>query len=390
MNNRTRPILHIAPDEKFINTAYEIYERALPGKNQFIILLQDRQTKVKHVSGNKDYNFFFLNDGITDEMLSIINFSKVIVFHGLAEYQAKISLRINNPEIKKVWSIFGFEVYDNPQIFNQELYGRRTKERYFGKKYFIKKILKPYFFKLLKNEDYPLKSAKKALKNMDVMSTLIEEEYDLFKELSIIKKDIVYLKFTYFPLELIIKDDDEISLTKNILVGNSAFYTNNHLDVFAILSGMNLNQAKLIVPLSYGFKDYADDIIRDGKSLFGSGFIPITEYLSFEDYNNAIKSCGIVIMNHYRQQAVGNILMALFRGAKVYLNSRNILFSYFKRLGCYIYSIEDDLNNNNPLVFELLDDEQIKHNRDILKVELDLERVCDNIKETLSPWLNNH
>jgi dTDP-N-acetylfucosamine:lipid II N-acetylfucosaminyltransferase len=390
MNNLTRPILHIAPDEKFINTAYEIYERALPGKNQFIILLQDRQTKVKHVSLNKDYHYFFLNEGFTDDILSLINFSKVVVFHGLAEFQAKISLKINNDKIKKIWSIFGFEVYDNPHLFNQALYGRKTREKYFGKKYLIKKILKPYFFKLLKNEDYPLKSAKKALKNMDVMSTLIEEEYDLFKEISIIKKDTLYLKFTYFPLDLIIKDENEISLSKNILVGNSAFYTNNHLDVFAILSGMNLNQNKIIVPLSYGFKDYANDIIKVGESLFGSNFLPITEYLSFEDYNNAIKSCGIVIMNHYRQQAVGNILMALFRGAKVYLNNKNILFNYFKRLGCNIYSIEDDLNIQNPLVFELLDEEQIQHNRNILKIELDLERICDNIKDTLSPWLYNH
>ena len=390
MNNQIRPIIHIAPDEKFIDTAYDIYEQALPGENQFIVLLQDRQTKVKHVSENKDYVYFFLNEDFNEEILSLVRFSKIIVFHGLSEFQAKFTLKIKNDSIKKIWSVFGFEVYDNPHIFKPELYGRRTWEKYFGKQYLIKKILKPYFFKLLKNEDYPLKSAKKALKNMDVMSTLVEEEYDLFKGLSIINKDTAYLKFTYFPLKLVIKDDSEFSLTKNILVGNSAFYTNNHLDVFAMLSKMNLNQNKIIVPLSYGFKDYAHDIIKIGKALFGSSFLPITEYLSFEDYNNSIKSCGIVIMNHFRQQAVGNILMALFRGAKVYLSKRNILFNYFKRIGCYIYCIEEDLNIQNPLVFELLDDEHIQHNRDILRVELDLDRMCDNIKNTFSPWLYNH
>jgi hypothetical protein len=147
---------------------------------------------------------------------------------------------------------------------------------------------------------------------------------------------------------------------------------------------MNLPDSKLIVPLSYGFKNYAEDVIQSGKEIFGENFSPITEFLPYQKYDEIVGSCGIVIMNHYRQQAVGNILMALYKGAKVYLRNSNILFKYFKRIGCHIFSIDDDLRNENPDAFVLLEPEQVESNRRVLRSEIELDKICDEIRNKLN------
>ncbi len=44
-------------------------------------------------------------------------------------------------------------------------------------------------------------------------------------------------------------------------------------------------------------------------------------YLQPADYLSVVRSCGHVVMNHMRQQALGNIFAALWRGAHVYMNA---------------------------------------------------------------------
>ena len=49
-------------------------------------------------------------------------------------------------------------------------------------------------------------------------------------------------------------------------------------------------------------------------------------------------------MNHYRPQALGNIITALWIGARVFMSERSIQYEYFKTKGIVLFSIEKELN----------------------------------------------
>ena len=104
----------------------------------------------------------------------------------------------------------------------------------------------------------------------------------------------------------------------DVLVGNSATASNNHADAFALLAGCT-GGARVVVPLSYGNADYGAQVAALGARLFGDRFDALREWMPIDAYNERIRNCGFVVMNHRRQQAVGNIGAALFKGATVYL-----------------------------------------------------------------------
>src|SRR5690606_8564482 len=127
----------------------------------------------------------------------------------------------------------------------------------------------------------------------------------------------------------------------------SAFYTNNHLEAFELLKNIDLGKKKIICPLSYGNRNYAKKIADKGKKRWKDNFVPLFKLMPLHEYNEYLRLCGIVIMNNYRQQAVGNILTMIWMGAKVFLNEETSLYKYLKRIGVFVFSISTDLDRDN-------------------------------------------
>jgi hypothetical protein len=92
-------------------------------------------------------------------------------------------------------------------------------------------------------------------------------------------------------------------------------------------------------------------------------------------------------MNHHRQQAIGNVMNAVYIGAKVFLSEKNTLFHYLKRIGCHIFSVEHDLIVENKEVFNLLTIQQMSDNRAIVSSELSLDNLVTELRDKLSPLL---
>ena len=107
----------------------------------------------------------------------------------------------------------------------------------------------------------------------------------------------------------------------NILVGNSATKSNYHLEVFDKLKKFRDENINIYVPLSYGSKDYADEVIKYGSQLFGEKFKPITEFMPKDKYFMQLMSMDIAVFANDRQQALGNIVALLYAGKKVYIRS---------------------------------------------------------------------
>ena len=91
---------------------------------------------------------------------------------------------------------------------------------------------------------------------------------------------------------------------------------------------------------SYGNKIYAEQVIEYGKSIFGYNFIPLTEFMAYEEYQDFLKNINIAIFNHRRQQAMGNTISLLGMGKVVYLRKGTSQSEFFKKMNIDIYDIE--------------------------------------------------
>lgn len=383
---KSSQIVHIAPDEKFIDAAYDIYEKAFPGMNLFLIL-HKKGKNIKYL--NKYYKYTFINTN-TDFVYQVNKFcydAKIIVFHGMSYFQGLLVNKLNKRSIKYVWTPFGMEVYNNYLIIPSESVEQKTFQLFvFSYKKRLKDIFCSLYFLLFKGNASPMSMIKKSFLKMDFTCILFEEELTNYVKLGIVNSSLRYIKFTYYPLNILFKTKDFVDC-KYILLGNSATYTNNHLEAFENLERFDLKNFKILTPLSYGHKEYADKIIELGKNKFGDRFYPLTEYMPLEEYHKILKGCGIAIMNHNRTQATGTILTLIYLGTKLYLSEKTTIFHYLKRIGCYVFSIENQLFINNNNTFNLLTHEQMQHNRAIISKELSLDLLISELQCKLSPSL---
>ncbi|MEQ9583501.1 MAG: TDP-N-acetylfucosamine:lipid II N-acetylfucosaminyltransferase, partial [Arenibacter sp.] len=168
------------------------------------------------------------------------------------------------------------------------------------------------------------------------------------------------LKAPMFHLNYVnpIFDESQITLNigDNILLGNSASYSNNHLESIDLLSEMDLGNRHVIIPLSYGDKKYGEYINSYAKKKLEDKVICLMEFVPLEDYFKLLESCPIVIMNHLRQQAVGNIVPMLAKGSHVYLQLKSSLYQFLKENGFVVSSIDEVKS-----IRELTNEEKIKN-----------------------------
>ncbi|MFN9371264.1 MAG: TDP-N-acetylfucosamine:lipid II N-acetylfucosaminyltransferase [Planctomycetaceae bacterium] len=177
------------------------------------------------------------------------------------------------------------------------------------------------------------------LRRVDVFCPVLDQEYELVRSANPwFGAD--YLTWNYLTLE----DDMPFDLPDgekrqgvDLLAGNSASPTNNHVELFeAIARHVDLAGRRVYVPLGYGDPRYRDRVVAAGERLLGSHFVPLTEYLPYPEYVGLVSSCGYVLMYHLRQQALGNLFLAALSGARIFLERRNPLWEWLEQRGVEI------------------------------------------------------
>jgi ribosomal protein S27AE len=123
-----------------------------------------------------------------------------------------------------------------------------------------------------------------------------------------------------------------------VLVGNSADPSNNHDQVFTALIPCMDQIDEIVVPLSYGgSKDYISRVIRRGQQLFGEKFIPLTKFLSADEYGKILCKAKVLVLNHARQQGLGNAVLFLALRKKIFIRSDVTSYNYFRGIGIQIH-----------------------------------------------------
>lgn len=378
-------IVHLTTDEKFIDGAMFIFNKAFPKQNKLFVLKSPANPPFRFIRQSQIDAEIVKSGKSLAEVKTLTGDADWIVIHGLNETWARFILENTKQNI--LYVVWGAEVYGNPLLYNKPLYGKYTEKlaRQLNKKSFtqkLKDVINTYRFNLPRlGKEQQWKLNKQAFQKLRYISVIYKEEIDFYKENNIVSNNAKFIKFGYYPIEYITKDiDEEVALGTNIMIGNSSSLSNNHLEVLYKLKKLEVKN-KILVPLSYGDKRLSKHIKRTGEDLFGSQFKAITKFMPLNEYTTLMQSCGIVIMNHYRQQAVGNIITAMYLGAKVFLDERNTIYRYLKRIGSYIYSI-NEIKSETDL--EILSKHQIEKNRKILIKQISENVLVNELRQQLA------
>lgn len=384
-------ILHLAQDEKFIDNALSNFEHIIPGKNKLVVFSKSK--KLKYIRNSKvDYT---VNPKIFSpkKLLKKLEHIDLIISYSLFEGSIKV---INHASCPVVWLGFGFDYY--PLIFDDSFSHFQSKTALLHNEFikqqnqkielkikkFIKRIIPQLF---IYSSKYPYLQLIKSGK-INFFAPVIKPEYDLLKNKFMINNFPEYVDFSFGSGYA--SDEDfysKIQITgNNILLGNSASFTNNHIEAIDIIARYIKNKSsKVIVPINYGDEFYKSRVLLYGEKFLGSNFEPILDFMDKKDYFLKISSCSICIMNHLRQQAFGNISMMLLFGAKVFLNDNSILYQYLKELGFFVYSIDEICQSGDQAFTDLTTNEKYV-NRNLVKTlwskRATIEKVYNLIKKT--------
>lgn len=382
-------ILHITQESKFFDYTVKTFEATYKNKNHYIIIKKEGSKEFSLLK--KKYNnitFIEGNDIELKNILSEIGKYKAVVLHNL-NHPFKANLILKAPHSTHFhWLSWGFDIYNHP-IIKKDIIEEKTKKILSQQNNLNNKIgaffnyHTPMLWHYLYNKKREIighYQYKKIINRINSVSSVIPTDVDIINK-------YYKSKFTNIPFKVGNIEDmthghkDTVCYDDNILLGNSAAPTNNHIEAINIVAGLNLNNKSVYIPLSYGGSPtYIKAVSNKSKMLFGNKAILLTEFLPIEQYNEVLNSCGIVVMNHIRQQAAGNIILALWKGAKVFLNKKNPVLEHFKQLGIIIYTTEN-LNNleqlktyselaihNRPILKQLYGPEQVnKESHDLVK-----------------------
>ena len=249
-----------------------------------------------------------------------------VIFHGLPGTMHSIVGKIPR-NIIVVWIGWGFDYYSLIHNYRPAALILPKTFRCLPLKERLKNKVSPFVMRFTNRGCL----VKKALQRIDYFAPVLDIEFSALRDKY--EFDAKYIEWNYGIAE----DDYACKLPsakkgKDILVGNSASATNNHIELFEIIqSQMNLEDRRLVVPLVYGSSTYRELVLKTGIDLFGDKFFGLTKKLSPGKYNDLVNSCDTVAMNHLRQQAVSNILIALLQKSEVFLNEASPLFLWFKK-----------------------------------------------------------
>lgn len=317
-----RKLLHIIDDPKFINMCKETFD-------------------IDNVE-----NYYLKSGLVTVDYLSQ-NEIDVLFIHFLREPEINF-LNSHKLSVPVVWFFWGADGFRLGKFYNKFLLPKTKKLKlklafYSGLSNGLKELQKRFLPTVIDATSFYRKNIQ-ALSKIDVIVPVMPGDYYLLKEAYNISA-----KLFHFNYVVPVSDEVfQVKSQKNILLGNSADFSNNHIEIIDKLAEMDLENRKVYVPLSYGNRQYAEYIKSYVEKRIPGNGVCLMEFLDLESYQNIIRSCGIVLMNHLRQQALANIVQALVAGARVYLHPESTVFHFLKE-NKFIFSDITDISHLNAL-----------------------------------------
>lgn len=305
--------------------SFKIYKNSIEGINQII----------------KDANQF---DGI--------------IFHALGDVQVRILYGVR-PRVKTFLKFFGYELYNlkmNKFLSDKTLKMCDLKQEHFSVISSAKRKLK-----ILLNLDYFVKldNQKKVYKKFDAILIVNKEEYEelqtLFYMPKLIERQFIDQIEDIEKCRIIARKSNEI------IIGNHGAEINNHIDILDIIKDTySKEDVKFKLFFNYGNTSNYSKRIKN-IALEIKNVTLIENFLSMKEFETVYESAAALVINSYRQNALGNIFMAIEVGCKIYLNRKCSTYKWLISNGFNISEVDDlkkDLELGN---IKLSVDEQQKN-----------------------------
>ncbi len=337
-------ILHFFQDEKVVNDAIDIFENTFPDDNLFVVLTDNGKTSIVH-----DHKNTLILTYSSPELKEILSHEKMfdeIICHSFWVELAEIIAKSKHPNI--TWVAWGADMYEEMlcqkgfRIYSDEDELMRVRARslpvwIYRFLVFLRDRRKYYIF-------------RKAMKNVRNLAMSSETTYRLFLKHFPEYSHFRYKEIFYYPIEDMLDNSlrSEFVSGKDIWVNNSAAYNGNHIEIFGRLQSFD-NIPSVHVPLSYGLKKWVDYVNAQGREMLGEKFEPMLTFIPRSEYYKCFLNCNGFIFGHYRSCAFGNVLIALYFGAKVFLFRENPLLDHFRSKGIVLFCIENELSESNVM-----------------------------------------
>lgn len=334
-------ILHLTRKEKFTKSFIDFVKENFDVNEHFFLLVGGENKKDFEIENNyytktlhnkKEFLKYFL------EFNKKMYISNKIIIHGFSQPYSVLYLFLNPWLLKKSYWI----------IWGADLYGFLIPKITFKSKVF--EFLRRFCIKRIGNIiAYPDGDYERAVEWYNAKGKFHKCLY-----------------YPYFAVDDYLNHIDLGNKEEDIImVGNSAADTNEHLEIFRILSEVKgIEKYRILCPLSYGDENYAKKIIEKGYSFFGNNFNPLVDFMNSDDYYSLLAKVKIVIMGHKRQQATGNILALIKFGKKVFIRSNISTWDFYKENGIKVFKYE---NLKQEVLLEMTDENKNKNKLAIQK-----------------------
>lgn len=372
-------IVHIVNDEKFIDTAIEIFDNIKDIVNNTFYCYATHP--IKFIS-NKQRIKIFDNEISIIETINRSKFNIIILHSRLLSFNALNKL---NEDKKLIWISWGYDIYNQTPYhylhsypININIYKPLTLF-YLRKQISLKSLIK-YYVKLQFYKD--ISERRKFYRRVDFLSTILPIELEYIKDFC--KRYKIKPFYFSYRRKINIQHDtciDTSNKRRNILLGNSGAETNNHVDVLKILSTINLEDRKIIIPVSYSSnKNYITFLKQKVKELkIEDRIIYIEKFIPYENYVTILNTCEFAFFGHIRQQAIGNIYIMLRNRCRIFLYKDSFAYKQFIKDGYKIDTIEG-LNNDS---LKPLNQSDIMNNLSLLKTRTDYTQYIQTLKKEI-------
>lgn len=378
MGIRKIKILHLVRDDKFIDGPVDLFEQDGRFENRCFMIANNPEYKFKYIKKTDRITICCDKKSLKRE-LQRVDYD-VLFLYALTDYD--IFKYIPNDKIV-IWWAWGFDIYGAKRFLDIPLYKPLT-EKYFQSlnstlcvriKNLISKspiISIPQFIK-----------KSKAIKRIDYFQPVIHTEFELMQSVN-----GFHAKEFYYPMAHNFTACNEEELPKHgdsIIIGNSATYINNHMDVWEKVRDYIPDTTTVYFPVSYGkpnFANYLSSKIEPKRR----NVIFLKDFMPLNDYYDIVDSCSYAIFGVLREAAMGNIIRCITKGVKLFLFKDSIPYQYLKELGCEVFAIEeiDENSFKHPLSIE----QAINNCHCLIKdkdyVEEVRERAINEIQERVS------
>lgn len=328
-----RKILHLFTDSKFISFVSFFEDDYFDND----IILLGKYPKDLHLNRKKLYALPLSMKSMKKVVQHAGDYDLIVVYD-LDFAKSYIVNRLKS-SIPVIWRFFGYELYTRT---NRTMFSEKT-EAYLSKYSDINTLVHymmsyPVIYPMSKLEGKT--EFENAIRRVNYFWCLSREEYDYLSDEFALPE---FLQNPYLPSAR--SETVDIQKGKNkILIGHNRSPYVNHLDVLDIVG--KYTAIEIFAFLSYGRKGrYYRELKKRIKELKNAHII--ANFLNLEDFNSFYGSLDAFVLNSYRQMGVNNILAGFQYGVKIYLNTRNIYFDFFKKNGFKVFpvsQIDEDLD----------------------------------------------